>query len=76
MALEEGIAMIYNLTAGLFFCRRLRSHIRMADKPRDYSDLPNWPRPMPANLACRYVGWAKTGFLDRVGSGSAGRSRP
>lgn len=31
--------------------------------------LPNWPRLMPADLACRYVGWSKTGFLARVGVG-------
>ena len=39
----------------------------MDRQPKDYSDLPNWPRLMPADLACRYVGWSKTGFLGRVG---------
>ena len=29
--------------------------------------LPNWPRLMQADLACRYVGWSKTGFLRKVG---------
>ena len=29
--------------------------------------LPDWPRLMPANLACRYVGWSMSGFLTRVG---------
>ncbi len=29
--------------------------------------LPNWPRLMPVGLACRYVGWSESGFLDRVG---------
>ncbi len=29
--------------------------------------LPNWPRLMPADLACRYVGFSRTGFLLRVG---------
>ncbi len=53
--------------AGLFFCRRLRSHTHMADKPKDYSDLPDWPRLMTADLACRYVGWSRNGFLGRVG---------
>lgn len=31
------------------------------------SALPNWPRLMPADLACRYVGWSRNGFLRRVG---------
>jgi len=29
--------------------------------------LPNWPRLMPAELACRYVGWSRPGFMRRVG---------
>ena len=29
--------------------------------------LPNWPRLMPVELACRYVGWSRNGFLRRVG---------
>lgn len=29
--------------------------------------LPNWPRLMPADLACRYVGFSRTAFLLRVG---------
>ena len=29
--------------------------------------LPDWPRLMPADLACRYVGWSRNGFLRRVG---------
>ena len=52
---------------GLFFCRRLRSHIRMANKPKDYSDLPTWPRLMTADLACRYVSYSRNGFVRRVG---------
>ena len=39
----------------------------MPDKPKDYSNLPNWPRLMPADLACRYVGWSRTGFVGLVG---------
>ncbi len=31
------------------------------------ASLPNWPRLMPADLACRYVGWSRNGFLRRVG---------
>lgn len=38
----------------------------MADKPKDYSDLPTWPRLMTADLACLYLGWSKNGFLRRV----------
>ena len=30
-------------------------------------NLPNWPRLMPAELASRYVGWSRNGFLQRVG---------
>ncbi len=29
--------------------------------------LPDWPRLMQADLACRYVGWSRNGFLRRVG---------
>ena len=54
-------------TLGLFFRRRLRSHIRMANKPKDYSDLPTWPRLMTADLACRYVSYSRNGFVSRVG---------
>ena len=39
----------------------------MGNNPKDYSDLPDWPRLMPADLACRYVGWSRNGFLGRVG---------
>ena len=55
------------LLAGLSFCRRLRSHTRMANKPKDYSDLPTWPRLMTADLACRYVSYSRNGFVSRVG---------
>jgi len=39
----------------------------MANKPKDYSDLPDWPRLMMADLACRYVSFSRNGFLGRVG---------
>ncbi len=39
----------------------------MADKPKDYSGLPDWPRLMMADLACRYVSFSRNGFLGRVG---------
>ena len=39
----------------------------MTDKPKDYSDLPDWPRLMMADLACRYVSFSRNGFLGRVG---------
>jgi hypothetical protein len=39
----------------------------MADKPNDYSNLPDWPRLMMADLACRYVSFSRNGFLGRVG---------
>ena len=35
--------------------------------PKDYSDLPTWPRLMTADLACRYVGFSRNGFVRRVG---------
>ncbi len=31
------------------------------------SALPNWPRLMNSELAGKYVGWSKSGFLSRVG---------
>ncbi len=39
----------------------------MADKPKDYSNLPTWPRLMTADLACRYVSYSRNGFIRRVG---------
>ncbi len=39
----------------------------MANKPKDYSDLPTRPRLMTADLACRYVSYARNGFVRRVG---------
>ena len=29
---------------------------------------PDWPRLMTAELACRYLGWSRNGFLARVGT--------
>ncbi len=31
------------------------------------NSLPNWPRLMTSELAAKYVGWSKNGFLGRVG---------
>ncbi len=39
----------------------------MANKPKDYSDPPTWPRLMTADLACRYVSYSRNGFVRRVG---------
>lgn len=39
----------------------------MANKPKDYSGLPDWPRLMMADLACRYVSYSRNGFVRRVG---------
>lgn len=51
----------------LFFCHQPRSHTGMPNRPKDYSSLPDWPRLMSADLACRYVGYSRNGFLKRVG---------
>ena len=40
MALEEGIAMICDIAAGLFFCRRLRSH---AESENQRKENRRWP---------------------------------
>lgn len=41
----------------------------MTDNPKDYSDLPNSPRLMTADLACRYVGWSRNGFAGILAAG-------
>lgn len=41
----------------------------MTGNPKDYSDLPNWPRLMTADLACRYVGWSRNGFAGILAAG-------
>ena len=36
--------------------------------PKNYSDLPDWPRLMSAPLAARYVGRSASGFWAGVGT--------